>query len=120
MPHLSWLVRRRFQKGNRSGVLRHANRVIGCVVLYRYPEMQELARASAVLPLRFPYIPGLLSFREIPVLLAALAKLQCMPDLLYCDGHGYAYPRRLGMASHLGVFPDRPTIGCAKSLLIGT
>ena len=102
------------------GVLRDANRAIGCVVTYRYPEMEEVERAYAVLPLEFPYIPGLLSFREIPVLLAALAKLKQMPDLFYCDGQGYAHPRRLGIASHFGVLLDRPTIGCAKSLLIGT
>jgi len=108
------------KRPSRWGVLRDANRAIGCVVMYRYPEMEELQRAYAVLPLEFPYIPGLLSFREIPVLLAALAKLNRMPDLFYCDGQGYAHPRRLGIASHLGVLLDRPTIGCAKSLLIGT
>jgi deoxyribonuclease V len=82
--------------------------------------MQEIARAYAVLPLRFPYIPGLLSFREIPVLLAALGKLKDLPDVLFCDGQGVAHPKRLGLAAHLGVILDRPTVGCAKSLLIGT
>jgi len=99
--------------------LRRANRAIGCVVLYRYPEMEEVERTYAVLPLEFPYVPGLLSFREIPVLLAALAKLQRAPDLLFCDGHGYAHPRRMGLASHLGILLDTPSIGCAKSLLLG-
>jgi len=100
--------------------LRDANRAIGCVILYAYPEMEELERAFAVLPLRFPYVPGLLSFREIPVLLAALAKLKTLPDLLFCDGQGYAHPRRMGLATHLGLVLDMPTVGCAKSILIGT
>jgi deoxyribonuclease V len=96
-----------------------ANRAIGCVVVFRYPEMTELGRAFAIVPLEFPYVPGLLSFREVPVLLAALKKLGETPDLLFCDGQGYAHPRRMGLASHLGVWLDRPTIGCAKSILIG-
>jgi deoxyribonuclease V len=100
--------------------LREANRAIGCVVMYRFPEMEELERATSILPLGFPYVPGLLSFREIPVLLAALRKLQTLPDLLFCDAQGYAHPRRMGMASHLGVVLDLPAIGCAKSLLIGS
>jgi deoxyribonuclease V len=105
---------------NRWNRLRNANRAIGCVVMYRFPEMEEIERAYAILPLDFPYVPGLLSFREIPVLLAALRKLPAMPDLLFCDAHGYAHPRRLGLASHLGVVLNLPSIGCAKSLLIGT
>jgi deoxyribonuclease V len=99
---------------------REANRAIGCVVMYRFPEMEEIERGYAILPLEFPYVPGLLSFREIPVLLAALRKLREIPDLLFCDAHGYAHPRRLGLASHLGVVLDLPSIGCAKSLLIGS
>ena len=100
--------------------LREANRAIACVVVYRFPEMVEVAREFAIVPLNFPYVPGLLSFREIPALLAALKKLEKMPDLFFCDGQGYAHPRRLGLASHLGVLLDRPSIGCAKSILIGT
>ena len=99
--------------------LREANRAIGCVVVYGYPDLGEIERAYAVVALEFPYIPGLLSFREIPALLAALGRLQELPDLLFCDGQGYAHPRRLGLAAHLGVWLDRPTIGCAKSILIG-
>ncbi len=107
-------------KLNRWNRLREANRAIGCVVMYRFPEMAEVARAFAVAPLEFPYIPGLLSFRELPVMLAALHKLKDLPDLLFCDGQGFAHPRRFGIASHLGVLLDRPSIGCAKSILMGT
>lgn len=100
--------------------LRAANRAIGCVVMYQFPQMQEIARAFAILPLEFPYVPGLLSFREIPALLAALGQLKEWPDLLFCDGQGYAHPRRFGLASHLGVLLNKPSIGCAKTVLIGT
>ena len=108
------------KKTGRWNALRSANHAIGCVVIYRYPEMVEIERAFAILPLRFPYVPGLLSFREIPVLLAALAKLKASPDLLFCDGQGIAHPRRMGLATHLGIVLGIPTIGCAKSRLIGT
>ena len=105
---------------NRWERLRKANQAIGCVVVWRFPEMVEIERAFTIVPLQFPYVPGLLSFREIPALLAALKKLKKPPDLLFCDGQGYAHPRRFGLASHLGVLLDKPTIGCAKSILIGT
>jgi len=108
------------KKGSRWTALREANRAIGGVVVFRYPEMVEIERAHAVVRLRFPYVPGLLSFREIPVLLAALARLKRIPELLFCDGQGYAHPRRMGLATHLGILLERPTIGCAKSILIGT
>jgi deoxyribonuclease V len=108
------------KKQNRWNRLREANRAIACVVLYRFPEMGEVARDFAIVPLEFPYVPGLLSFREIPGLLAALKKLKALPDLLFCDGQGYAHPRHMGLASHLGVLLDKPSIGCAKSILIGT
>lgn len=108
-----------FKKPSRWNALRDANRAIGAVVLFSYPDMRELERASAEVPLEFPYVPGFLSFREIPALLAALRKLLQIPDLLFCDGQGYAHPRRMGLASHLGVILDLPSIGCAKSLVIG-
>jgi len=108
-----------FRKPSRWNALREANRAIGGAVLFRYPEMLEIERASAEVALTFPYVPGFLSFREIPALLAALEKLGRAPDLLFCDGQGYAHPRRMGLASHLGVLLDLPSVGCAKSLLIG-
>ncbi len=83
-------------------------------------ELEPVETVSAVQETKFPYIPGLLSFREAPVCLAAVEKLRRQPDLFLIDGQGVAHPRRLGLASHLGLFFDRPTVGCAKSRLIGT
>ena len=113
----SQVTEKRVRDGMRCG---EANRAIGGVVVFRFPEMVEVERASAVLPLEFPYVPGFFSFREIPVLLAALRKLKKMPDLLFCDGQGYAHPRRMGLATHLGILLDSPTIGCAKSIFVGS
>jgi len=82
-------------------------------------EFEQVETVTAVQETRFPYIPGLLSFREAPVCLEAVAKLGRQPDLFLIDGQGVAHPRRLGLASHLGLFLDKPTVGCAKSWLIG-
>jgi len=90
------------------------------VVVLSYPELQPLDYSVAELPVEFPYIPGLLSFREGPSVLAALEKLTTEPDLFIFDAQGLAHPRRMGLASHIGVIIDRPSIGCAKSRLCGT
>jgi deoxyribonuclease V len=71
-------------------------------------------------PTRFPYVPGLLSFREAPALVAVLRKLRCEPDVFMFDGQGLAHPRHFGLACHMGILIDRPSLGCAKSLLVGT
>lgn len=89
------------------------------VAVLRFPELELFDYAVAREPTRFPYVPGLLSFREIPAVLAALDGLRQAPDLFLCDGQGIAHPRRLGIASHLGVLIDQPTIGVGKSRLIG-
>lgn len=90
------------------------------VVVFSFPDLEVLESAVALRESVFPYVPGLLSFREIPAVLDALDKLKTTPDVLICDGQGYAHPRRLGLASHLGVYLDRPAVGCAKSRLVGT
>jgi deoxyribonuclease V len=89
------------------------------VALLSFPDLQPLEQAIARRPTSFPYIPGFLSFREIPAVLDALELLQTQPDMLLCDGHGIAHPRRLGIASHLGVLLSMPTIGVGKSILVG-
>lgn len=89
------------------------------VVVLSYPELELIEYAVARRPVSFPYVPGLLSFREAPAVLDALEKLSARPDLLIFDGQGIAHPRRLGIASHLGLLIDLPAIGCAKSRLTG-
>jgi len=95
----------------------HAGRA--AIVVFTFPELKVIEQAVATRASVFPYVPGLLSFREGPVVVDAMAKLSAPPDLLIFDGQGYAHPRRLGLASHLGLYLDIPSVGCAKSRLIG-
>lgn len=110
----------RFIAGLDAAFSRDDRRCLAAAVLWDMRQQTVVERQVAVRPLTFPYVPGLLSFREAPAVLAALRKLRTPPDVLIYDGHGFAHPRRFGVACHVGVILDRPTIGCAKSRLVGT
>jgi deoxyribonuclease V len=96
------------------------SRVAGAVTVLDADTLDVIETATVLRPVEFPYIPGLLAFREIPALLDCLAKLTHVPDVLVCDGYGRAHPRRFGLACHLGVLTDLPTFGVAKTAFIGT
>ncbi len=98
---------------------RFSTKGIAAVVVLDYPGLNVIEVELEETELPIPYIPGLLSFRECPIILAACARLRHTPDLFMVDGQGIAHPRRLGLASHLGLFLDVPSIGCAKSILCG-
>ncbi|HEX3561101.1 MAG TPA: deoxyribonuclease V [Pyrinomonadaceae bacterium] len=89
------------------------------VVVLRLPSLEVIEEVGVVSETRFPYVPGLLSFRETPSVLEAWAKLKTEPDAVMFDGQGLAHPRRVGIASHVGLLIERPTLGCAKSVLVG-
>lgn len=98
---------------------RNSDLFFAAVVVLSYPDMEPIEEAHAIEKVSFPYIPGMLSFREGPVLLKAFENLQRTPDIVIFDGQGIAHPRGVGLAAHLGLFLDIPAIGCAKSRLCG-
>jgi deoxyribonuclease V len=95
-------------------------RMVGAIVILNAVTLEVVEKVYHEMEITFPYIPGLFSFREIPPLIEAYKKLRLKPDLIVCDGHGIAHPKGVGMATHLGIELDVPTIGCAKSRLIGS
>jgi deoxyribonuclease V len=101
------------------GLPRGAQIARAAIAVLDYTTLELVDQATAEAPVPFPYVPGLLSFREMPVILTALKSLRTSPDVFMVDGHGYAHPRRFGLACHLGVWLDKPAIGCGKSILIG-
>jgi deoxyribonuclease V len=95
------------------------DKLYAAFLLFSYPDLTLMESASAWGRVSFPYIPGLLTFREAPILLQAFSKLKIRPGLIMVDGQGIAHPRSMGIAAHLGILLDLPTIGCAKSRLFG-
>ena len=102
------------------GYSRRYDRAVAAVATYTYPglELRELVLFQG--KFSYPYVPGLLSLREVPLLLRAFERLREVPDVVLCDGQGTAHPRRFGLASHLGLWLNLPTVGCAKTRLVGT
>jgi len=98
---------------------RFSDIVYAGIVVLRLPELEVVSQATVVTRARFPYVPGLLSFRETPALLEAWEKLEVAPDVVMLDGQGMAHPRRFGIACHFGLLTGRPTLGCAKTVLVG-
>jgi deoxyribonuclease V len=98
---------------------KHGDRFYAGVVILSFPDFEVIEEQTAVATVTFPYIPGLLSFRELPVLLDAFRQVENIPEVVLVDGQGIAHPRRFGLACHLGLWSDLPTIGCAKSRLCG-
>ncbi len=100
-------------------ILKRSNELLAGIVIWDLQDTKVIEQVVVRSPAAFPYVPGLLSFREAPAVLEAFSRLTHTPDIAMFDGQGIAHPRRLGLASHLGIVLDIPSVGCAKSRLIG-
>jgi deoxyribonuclease V len=109
----------RYVAGTDVSCSKKSNTIWAGVLVLTYPQLVIKEKRWIRGKANFPYIPGLLSFRELPALLEAIKRVETEPDLIICDGQGIAHPRGLGLASHLGLLIDKPTVGCAKSRLVG-
>lgn len=98
---------------------RHSDDIYAAVVVLNYPKLDVVEQKTAMAKATFPYVPGFLTFREGPALLATFEKIETDPDVIIFDGQGIAHPRGFGIASHMGLLLDKPSVGCAKSLLVG-
>ncbi len=98
---------------------RHSDLLIAVILTFGWPGLELIESVNHICRVTFPYVPGLLSFREVPPLIEAFQKIEQKPDVLLCDGQGIAHPRKLGFAAHLGLYLGIPTVGCAKSRLCG-
>jgi deoxyribonuclease V len=99
--------------------IKELNKLICAVLIFTYPSLEIIEEKYWEAEPHFPYIPGLLSFREGPVVEKCFEKIENIPDLVFFDGHGYSHPRRAGLASHMGIILDLPSVGCAKKKLCG-
>ena len=99
--------------------LKNSNLILGAVLIFSFPDLTLIEAKTCKSKTDFPYIPGLLVFREGPIIEECFKKIKNIPDLIFYDGHGYCHPRRLGIASHMGILFDLPSIGCAKKKLCG-
>ena len=109
----------RFIAGADVSYDRKSNTLFAAVLVFEFPSLQICETQNQLSTPQFPYVPGLLSFRELPPLIECFQKVSIAPDVVLCDGQGYAHPRRFGLASHLGLIVNLPAVGCAKSRLIG-